>query len=189
MRGTGIKYLKFPSNQDNFPSGFDASRVLSLPEGDWNIGTFANKDDSNEIIIYLDSVVNLWHPRCVDSLDLVGDGGWGSFDVQVDRCDMGPGLVTVMMDWWPLWTQGPKFETEVHGWIQGAGVGPKFLALTENNHNRVIGFVVEKINGHAATNLDLPPCQSALSQLHRCDTSLVDHCIVSTLPFENRATR
>lgn len=58
-------------------------------------------------------------------------------------------------------------ETEVYCWINEYGIGPKFLAhLTENN-DRVIGYIIEDVEGRPATVNDIPACHDVLSKLHR----------------------
>jgi hypothetical protein len=179
-----IKYITFPSDQDTLVTGFHPSRVSSVPHGDWNIGTFTNQQDTGEIIITstqqrrLDGVLDLWHPLTVDYLDLESSGKLDAngspvfedftFDVSGASCGLGPGQVTIVMEWWPEWVHRLKIETEVHACIQEQDIGPKFLAHLTENKTRVIGFIREKIEGRPATFLDFSSCQLALSKLHRC---------------------
>ena len=64
--------------------------------------------------------------------------------------------------------QMPFFEAETtaYEWIDGQGVGPKFLGhFTEAG--RVIGFVMEYIDdARSADTRDLAACQSVLAKLH-----------------------
>lgn len=64
--------------------------------------------------------------------------------------------------------QIPFFEAETiaHQWIDGKGIGPKFLGhVTEAG--RVIGFVMEFVDGaRTAEPGDLAACQSILARLH-----------------------
>lgn len=46
-----IKYLAFPSDRHTLQTNFDAACVSSLLNGDWNIGTFSNKNENGEVII------------------------------------------------------------------------------------------------------------------------------------------
>ncbi len=56
-------------------------------------------------------------------------------------------------------------ETQAHEWIDGHKIGPAFLGyLTEEN--RVIGSLVEKIDGQHATVSDLPACETTVRKLH-----------------------
>ena len=59
-----------------------------------------------------------------------------------------------------------EIETIVYEWIDGHGIGPRFLAhLTEDG--RVIRFLIERITGARHVNLDdLAVCQETLRELH-----------------------
>lgn len=56
-------------------------------------------------------------------------------------------------------------ETQVYSWIDGSNIGPEFLGyLTEEG--RVIGFLIENVEGRHATISDLPACKAVVGQLH-----------------------
>jgi hypothetical protein len=69
---------------------------------------------------------------------------------------------------WPWEVDYLEAETAAYQWIKGTGVGPKFLGhLTEGKDGRVIGFVLEWIEGaRHAESIDLEGCEKALRQLH-----------------------
>jgi serine/threonine protein kinase len=57
-------------------------------------------------------------------------------------------------------------ETQVYSWINGSNIGPEFLGyLTEEG--RVIGFLIEHVEGRHATISDLPACEAVVRRLHR----------------------
>ena len=50
-------------------------------------------------------------------------------------------------------------ETQAYSWIDGHNIGPKFLVyLTEDG--RVIGFLIESVEGRHATVSDLDACKA-----------------------------
>ncbi|KAI9788578.1 MAG: hypothetical protein M1816_006827 [Peltula sp. TS41687] len=51
---------------------------------------------------------------------------------------------------------------------EGAPIAPAFLGhLTENGGGRVVGFLLEKVEGEFASKDDLPECEEALRRPHR----------------------
>lgn len=59
-------------------------------------------------------------------------------------------------------------EAQVYEWIDGRGIGPGFLGhLTEEG--RVIGFLLEKVDGKQATIDDGPVCEAVILKLHGLD--------------------
>ncbi len=181
-----IKYLTFPSDRFTNCSPFDLSRLSSLDlplDKDWNVGTVSTHQshDSEKVVIKstekrdLDRVTQLWHPRSVDYLDLGPEARKGvDWEFDISTCqldiDLGPDAdsVTVEMEWFPDWVYGPKVETEVHAAIQNKDVGPRFLAHVTENHDRVIGFIRDKVQGRAASIDDLDACRAVLERLHAC---------------------
>jgi predicted Ser/Thr protein kinase len=56
-------------------------------------------------------------------------------------------------------------ETQVYSWIDGHNIGQEFLGyLTEEG--RVIGFLMEYVEGHHSTISDLPACKAIVGRLH-----------------------
>ncbi|KAI9683355.1 MAG: hypothetical protein M1829_005427 [Trizodia sp. TS-e1964] len=57
-------------------------------------------------------------------------------------------------------------ETAAYKMVEGHQICPKFLGhLTE--HGRVMGIIIEYIDGHPPTIEELPLCQQALAKLHK----------------------
>ncbi|KAI0138975.1 hypothetical protein F4776DRAFT_617511 [Hypoxylon sp. NC0597] len=69
--------------------------------------------------------------------------------------------------WQPPLSTGPGPESGIYAMIDGYDIGPKFLAHITENHNRVIGFMVENLQARIANISDLHKCKAVLSKLHR----------------------
>lgn len=83
--------------------------------------------------------------------------------------------VRVVFEWYPWDISSIKLETAIHYLIAGQGIAPEFLShLAENDSDRVIGFVLEKVSGRFPTPEDLPACQAVLTKLHS-NGFILDH--------------
>ncbi|KAK6072523.1 hypothetical protein SCUP515_07354 [Seiridium cupressi] len=142
-----------------------------FPSGDWNEGhiskdllsghpTFSRYTRSD-----LPGISNTWHHTRIDHLELK----------KLDRLRQNIHVVThplfdqaLLVKFAEFPWQMPFFEAETtaYEWIDGQGVGPKFLGhLTEAG--RVIGSVVEYIDGARTADIgDLAACRGALTKLH-----------------------
>jgi predicted Ser/Thr protein kinase len=113
----------------------------------------------------LSGVENTWHPTLINHLELrkldrlrqnIHKVGHPRFEEPV----------LVKFAEFPWQIPYLEAETTAYQWIDGSGIGPKFLGhVTEEG--RMIGFVMEYIDGaRTATPDDLGACQRALSRLH-----------------------
>ena len=59
-------------------------------------------------------------------------------------------------------------ETQVYSWINGSNIGPEFLGYL-TKEGRVIGFLIEHVEGRHATISDLPACKTVVRRLHGLD--------------------
>ena len=155
--------LRFP------PDLLDALPIF--PPGDWNSGhitTTASEPNPHFSLIErkeLPSINTTWHPTYCDFASLeIGERlmsnillttfehqtvivKYASFDWEIDYYEV---------------------ETQVYSWLQGYSIGPKFLGhLTEEG--RVIGFLLEKVEGRHATIKDLGTCTEVVKKLHSLD--------------------
>ncbi len=141
-----------------------------FPSGDWNEGhiskdaqtgkpTFASVKKSD-----LSGVKNTWHRTVIDHLEFR----------QLDKLRQNihkvahpffdePVLVKFALFPWQI--SFLEAETTAYQWIDGSGIGPKSLGHVAEE-GRVIGFVMEYIDGARATPDDLGACQRALAELH-----------------------
>lgn len=71
---------------------------------------------------------------------------------------------------YPAYLESWTCENKIHAKIQDMYIAPKFLGyITENNGmgSRVIGYLLENVEGPCATSLnDLPLCRSVLEKFH-----------------------
>jgi hypothetical protein len=146
-----------------------------FPTGDWNEGHVA-RDLTTGMATFvktetvrLPGVKNRWHPRRHDELVLP----------QLQRLNyrvylttsplINGGLpVVVKLTSWPWEIPWMEVETAAYQWLNGTGIGPKFMGhLTEGLNRRVVGFVVEWVEGaRAARPEDYDGCKKALARLH-----------------------
>ena len=159
-----------------------AARLPELPSGDWTaINLFQSNGqlrfDTPEQIKFA-SIEDLWHPLTVDYFDLELKSI--SFDVFEAKIKQGRGnllsssrlpspmiaKICAYPDRMRLWNRENKIYQKLHN----KGIAPEFLGyITENNSTgpRVIGFLLQKVEGHHALSLsDFPLCLAALQKFH-----------------------
>ncbi|PYH47042.1 alpha-galactosidase A precursor [Aspergillus saccharolyticus JOP 1030-1] len=169
-----IKYLTIsPGTFKNAEMCFDPTlkTVLPrLPAGNWNDGTVTRDEDGRPTFTRInltefDGVENTWHETFVE---------WGEMELEKNlhittyevKCPRFEDIVVAKFESWHWYMYSMENETKVYQWLDGHGIGPRFLGhLTE--HGRVIGFLIERIsNARPAGTEDVEPCREALSQLH-----------------------
>lgn len=62
----------------------------------------------------------------------------------------------------------PRIEQETRAYqlLEGCGLAPRFLGHVHEN-GRIVGFLLEKVDGHSASIHDLSVCETALRELHK----------------------
>ncbi len=142
-----------------------------FPLGDWNEGHISQDAQAGRLVFssvkksLLPGVKNVWHPTLIDHLELN----------KLDRLRQNLQKVAHRSFDRPILAKFAEFpwqipyleaETTAYKWIDGTGIGPKFLGhVTEEG--RVIGFLMEYIeDAQTATPADLGACQRALSRLY-----------------------
>lgn len=170
-----VKYLTIPGNlwssEDLCFSPSLLSLLPSFPPGDWNDGLVTKDPETGQAhFVYtrktaFAGVQNTWHDTFVEYTDLkIGEKlRIGIYEVT------GPMFEDIVVakfarfDWEIRYVEN---ETTAYQWLQGSGIGPRFLGhLVE--HGRVIGFLMERVIGaRFASPEDLEVCQEALSRLH-----------------------
>lgn len=67
---------------------------------------------------------------------------------------------------WSEW-ELPRIEQETRAYqlLEGSGLAPRFLGHVHEN-GRIMGFLLEKIEGRPASFQDLGTCETALRKLH-----------------------
>lgn len=146
-----------------------------FPIGDWNRGHVAKDPQTGEDTfvktetVHLAGVENLWHPARLNELDFTQQDRVRQRVHISTHPELNNGEpVLVKLAVWPWEIAFIEAETAAYQWINDSGIGPKFLGhLTEGKDGRVIGFVVEWVQGARAAGLgDMDSCKKALGRLH-----------------------
>ncbi|EAW10802.1 uncharacterized protein ACLA_052750 [Aspergillus clavatus NRRL 1] len=172
--GRSIKYLTVqPGLYSAEDMCFGPSLLSILPEippGDWNDGLVARDTNNGQPFFasrtQFPSVSHRWHGIYVDYLDIVvGEKlRTGIYEVTCSRFDTVVVAKFVRFEWEIQYLEN---ETAAYEWIDGRGIGPRFLGhLTEGD--RVIGFLMERFtNARHAGLSELTACQQTLCRLHQ----------------------
>ena len=172
--GKDIKYLTidygvYDADEMAFPSAL-VPKLPSLPDGHWNLGHITmsenTRDPEFDWTIWKDfsSISNLWHPIYVDYLSLKLGKCFMSNVCEVSS-DRFPTTVIAKFARFPYETSYFDAETSIYALLEGYGIGPAFLGhVTEGE--RVIGFLLEKVDGRHAGIEDLDICQRLVTKLH-----------------------
>ncbi|KAJ8070519.1 hypothetical protein OCU04_000893 [Sclerotinia nivalis] len=146
------------------------SMLPAFPSGDWNFGCISRTAENSTAFFAetskrdFPSIKPAWHTKSYDYL---------SFKLQLRA---GPSVYIASSPQFekPIIAKFARFgweidyfinETKAYSWIDGHNIGPKFLGyLTEEG--RVIGFLMENVEGRHATISDLPACKAVLTRLH-----------------------
>ncbi|KAI9677623.1 MAG: hypothetical protein M1817_006577 [Caeruleum heppii] len=145
-------------------------KLPPFPSGDWNLGQISRSPETGQPEFAwteykaFSGVTHLWHPVRVDYLSLrLGKMLMSNvYEVETDQFS---GSVIAKFARFPYETIDMDEETQAYEWIEGRGIGPRFLGhLTEEG--RVTGFLLEKVEGQHATVEDLPACKAIVSRLH-----------------------
>ncbi|KAI0837092.1 hypothetical protein F5Y06DRAFT_91837 [Hypoxylon sp. FL0890] len=142
-----------------------------FPPGDWNEG-HVSKDQVTGHLVFsrtsrsdLAGVKNIWHQTLIDYLEFK----------KLERVRQNIHKVThtlfdqaILIKFAEFPWQIPYLEAETaaYSWIEGEGIGPKFLGHV-SEAGRVIGFAMENIEGARTVEPgDLAICQNILAKLH-----------------------
>lgn len=151
--------------------GPDIVRVMPcFPPGSWNQGTVAKDPATGRLVFSSTSrvdfpgVKDIWHPVTVDHLELTELDRFQQNTLKVSH-HLFSRPVVCKLTAFPWQIPYMEAETRAYRWIQGKGIGPEFLDhVTEEG--RVIGFVMEYVEGATATREDADVCRAALTKLH-----------------------
>jgi len=147
-----------------------------FPIGNWNKGHVTRDPKTGEVTfvktetVCLVGVENLWHPVKLNELDFTRQDRVRQrvhISTHPEINDGQPVLIKLAV--WPWEITSIEVETTAYQWINDSGIGPKFFGhLTEGKDGRVVGFVVEWVQGaRAAGSGDIEGCKKALGRLHR----------------------
>ncbi|KAI3326055.1 hypothetical protein HD806DRAFT_432727 [Xylariaceae sp. AK1471] len=181
--GQNVKYIStapgtFRGAEDNrtFEPILLAKLLPSFPQGGWNKGHIARDNETGKATfvktetVQLAGVRNLWHPVKLNELDFtrqvrVRQRVHVSTHPEVE----GGRPVLVKLAVWPWEIPSMEVETAAYQWLNGSGIGPRFLGhLTEGRDGRVVGFVTELVEGaRTAGPEDMDGCEKVLGRLHK----------------------
>lgn len=164
-------------------------KLPPFPVGDWNWGYVKDTADCSALSFVevcrkeLPSVsTTLWHTETfnISSFEIQGCGIFGCPSHNSISCNehvlpkvvkraIHPKLGVVMIKF-SMWRDVGDMsllstETETYGLIKGHQIGPEFLGHLAYE-DRVIGFVLENIEGRPAELSDRPDCVALLRRLH-----------------------
>ncbi|KAF8529940.1 alpha-galactosidase A [Gautieria morchelliformis] len=153
LLGDRVKYfIVDPGTYDDdvlsFPPDF-LDQLPELPPGDWTQArVFRQSGDRDASILVLFTTLagirESWHPNLIDVLSVPLIAKIARFEFEIPSV---------------------QNETVAYKAIDGHGIGPAFLGhLTE--HGRIMGFLIEKIEGRRASIVDLEACQKVVRRLH-----------------------
>ena len=167
--GDQIKYITvdpgtFHEDILTFPPDL-IDHLPKLPSGDWTSAHICRKSD--HLVVEpsykpLKRVTTCWHHNLVDVLSLAIEERV-SARVRVVKYNSKTVISKIArFDFEIPWIET---ETAIYQAIDGHGIGPAFLGhLVE--HGRVMGFLIEKIDGGNGEIGDLEACESIVKRLH-----------------------
>ena len=167
--GDQIKYIILdPGTLDgeilSFPPDL-FNHLPQLPPGDWTRAHIFRQprriivEPSN---VTLKGVTTRWHQNVVDIRSLLVEK---RLSMRVNVVKYHSKSVVAKIARFEFEVPQVETETAIYRVIDGHGIGPTFLGhLIE--HNRVIGFLIERMDGHYAGIADLGTCQDAVERLH-----------------------
>lgn len=184
---SAIKYLvaSSPPPGATFPDIYGhhlAFKTVSL--GDWTVGRLGLANDGRFVLLSTENtrlldVCKPWHPSKIDFLDLPtclpGTSRDDELQFYGQLAAMAVPTPSQLGDcrtaicfwlWQPPLSVGLGPESNIYGIIHGHDIGPKFLAHITENHDRIIGFMVERLQARIATISDLGKCKAVVAKLH-----------------------
>lgn len=189
LTGTSVKYVTVqPGALDvdsltDMPLNFQ-NILPSLPysENHWNTAYVSRSDTTGDLECTLSKrdlpgVQDIWHTKIINFLDLEKTQQLGLLaqeciwkqDVTTDATrpedDSRQKPMIAKIARFPWEVQYIEAETKIYKLIEHRGIGSRFLGHIHEG-GRVIGFLLEKVEGRSADQGDLEICQKALASLH-----------------------
>ncbi|KAI9150259.1 hypothetical protein HJFPF1_10018 [Paramyrothecium foliicola] len=162
----------------------DRIATRTVPDGDWNVAYLEEAaGDMYKISGYaprrhMMGITNTsWCPQRVDWFAIRNiRHDYEDFQCSPDPCrsficdnPFGTGLAILHFDWHPDGSHYLNKIVDVYSQIRRDDLAPKFLGFVhENQGERIIGFVVEKVDGRCARRgaVDQEQCIGTLAKLH-----------------------
>lgn len=144
-------------------------KLPPLPPGSWNKGHITRTEENPKPHfawtrhVNLPRITSTWHGKFVDYNSLAFGENLMPNVSTAFHSELGGVIAKFARFEWEIGAY--QAETEAYQWIEGHGIGPRFLGhLTEDG--RVIGFLLQKVDGHYAGIEDLPRCEEVVRKLH-----------------------
>ncbi|KAJ5543358.1 hypothetical protein N7461_009361 [Penicillium sp. DV-2018c] len=119
----------------------------------------------------LNGITHLWHPVLIDCLELkrikqfTATTYEATYSGEESLVTMSSPVVIVKVARFEWELPRLSQETLIYRSLEDRGLAPRFIGHV-HEHGRVIGFMLEKLEGREANIKDLSSCQSALQRLH-----------------------
>jgi len=172
--GKKIKYVSidggiYDTDDLCFPPAL-LSKLPPFPPGDWNLAHITKSIETTKpqfawtVQKAFRGITHPWHATKLDYLFL-NLGKMLMSNVYEASSELFNTPIIAKFARFPWEIDYYEAETQAYAWIEGHGIGPRFLGhLTEEG--RIVGFLLERVEGrHAATD-DLPACRAVVSKLH-----------------------
>jgi len=176
--GNQVKYLVIsPGTFDRDTLSFPLQSLSRLPYNEeWTVAHISRDTTSGELKTSflnrtLAGVKCQWHHTRVDCLELEKTKQLTAMAFEAVSHSILPitlpspatMIAKIARFEWEL----PRVEQETRAYqlLEGSGLAPRFLAHVHEN-GRIVGFLLEKIEGRSASFQDLSVCESALGKLH-----------------------
>jgi predicted Ser/Thr protein kinase len=170
--GNQVKYLVIsPGTFDKDILSFPIQSLPHLPsDQEWTVAHISRDKTSGDLGTSLSNrtlagVTCQWHPTLIDCLDLERTKQLTASAFEAISPSLTPAAVIAKIarfEW-----EMPRIEQETRAYqmLQGSGLAPRFLGHVHES-GRIMGFVVEKLEGRSASAQDRDMCETALGKLH-----------------------
>ncbi|KAJ9255178.1 hypothetical protein DTO195F2_6394 [Paecilomyces variotii] len=176
--GNQVKYLIIaPNTFDRDILSFPIQSLPSLPHTkEWTIAHISRDETSGDLKTSISNrtlagVRCQWHHTRIDCLELEKTRQLTAMAFEaISHSTLPitlPSPATVIAKIARFEWELPRIEQETRAYqlLEGSGLAPRFLGHVHEN-GRIMGFLLEKIEGHPASFQDLGICETALRKLH-----------------------
>ncbi|PYI11281.1 hypothetical protein BO78DRAFT_393246 [Aspergillus sclerotiicarbonarius CBS 121057] len=178
--GTQVRYLKIsPQTFDRDTLSFPLQSLPALPWSDeWTVAHIWRDKASSALKTSLSNrplagVKCQWHLTLVNCLELKRTKLLTAMAFEaVSHSSLfpptfqGPDTIIAKMARFEWEIPRVERETRAYQLLEGSGLTPRFLGHVHEN-GRIVGFLMEKIEGRPASIQDLDICEAALGKLHQ----------------------
>ncbi|KAI9163578.1 alpha-galactosidase a [Paramyrothecium foliicola] len=176
--GNQVKYLIVsPKTFDRDTLSFPIQSLPRLPyDEEWTVAHISRDETSGELKTSVSNralagVTCSWHHTLVNCLELERTKQLTAMAFEaVSQSALPIGLgssATIIAKIARFEWELPRIQQETRAYklLEGSGLAPRFLGHIHEN-GRIMGFLLEKIEGRSASVQDLSICETALGKLH-----------------------